>query len=460
MLSKKTSPHTVPPSGSDELPAAPLIPQNSPVPKQKSSPENTPESSESQGKAVPEVLETPEDAEARVTLSARESVLQNQSVYPGDALIPIALRLNPQRYEAQARYLVAKDECETGATVWQGVLRAQIPIEAASETCEIFLEARSANGTLLAQNIFSVDLAPVSVSLNKWCQLAKFLPAVASTLNAIATGVQLRGAESDCFELDAAAATTTDLNLAQASNLDSRVLASFPKLQRLNVAFSGAHNFAALRKLRNLKTLILSGVPLLSLKALPPLFQLQSLDVSQTGLQNLEGIEQFKGLVELRAAQNSLVEVSQLANLTFLRSVSLAHNAALQNISGLEKAVNLQTLDMSNTAITDFGSLARFPLLQNLHLAQTSVLDLHFLSRFPHLRALTLTNTLVSSIEPLANQFKLEVVNIKATKVTDALPLQNLTSLKMVLLDRNNMGSGNCPAHSPSVALNAACVAF
>ncbi|QJW91482.1 hypothetical protein HNV11_19905 [Spirosoma taeanense] len=94
---------------------------------------------------------------------------------------------------------------------------------------------------------------------------------------------------------------------------------------------------------------------------------------------------------------SSLTKLTQLPN---LQSLNL-WDTQVSDIQVLAQLPNLQSLDLSGTKVSDIQGLAQLPNLQSLDLSGTKVSDIQGLAQLPNLQSLNLRGTKVSDISPL-----------------------------------------------------------
>ena len=97
--------------------------------------------------------------------------------------------------------------------------------------------------------------------------------------------------------------------------------------------------------------------------------------------------------------------LAEMASLTKLDTRSYKVN----NLTGLECATNLETLNLCGTDVLDFTPLANLTNLRRLSLDSTDVSDLSPLANLTNLERLYLSGTDISDITPLENLTKLQI---------------------------------------------------
>ena len=156
-----------------------------------------------------------------------------------------------------------------------------------------------------------------------------------------------------------------------------------------------------------------------------------------------------------KASTDQLTQ-GDLAKLAALTSM----NAGIQNLAGLEAAINLAALDLSNNNIGDLEPLADLyrltsltldrnsvtdlgPLmgldLTNLHLTANGIEDLESLRSLTTLTELVLASNDIQDISPLAALAQLETLNLNINSIADVTAVRGLRALKGLYLVSNRV---------------------
>ncbi len=141
---------------------------------------------------------------------------------------------------------------------------------------------------------------------------------------------------------------------------------------------------------------------------------LMSLTATDKEIVNLTGLEEATGLTTLDLGQNSIVSLSPLSGLTSLTGLDLAGNA-IENVSPLRNLTNLETLDLDGNKIENVSSLSGLSSLETLNLRNNDVMDVTPLSTMTHL-----THLYLSGNENLTNIKHL--VKLTSTTIDIDLP--------------------------------------
>ena len=128
----------------------------------------------------------------------------------------------------------------------------------------------------------------------------------------------------------------------------------------------------------------------------------------------------------------------------------IARNANIRDLTGLEHAHNLRSLDLgseyvegegalNSNAVSDFSPLQALGQLTRLNLSFSSLSDVSFLSALTQLRALYLWNNSIADVSPLANLTQLTQLYLSNNTITDVAPLAELTQMRYLSFDNNSI---------------------
>jgi LPXTG-motif cell wall-anchored protein len=138
-----------------------------------------------------------------------------------------------------------------------------------------------------------------------------------------------------------------------------------------------------------------------------------SLDASDRGIEELEGLELAANLQELLLDSNAIRNFEPIAGLS-----------------------NLVHLSLSNNKMSDISGLAALTNLESLILDGNEIVDISILSQFSKLTLLSLQENKVKDIGPLAN-LNIEFLNIGYNDIDDISSLLELENLQYVLIMNN-----------------------
>ena len=107
----------------------------------------------------------------------------------------------------------------------------------------------------------------------------------------------------------------------------------------------------------------------------------------------------------------------------------------VRNLSGLEHAINLRSLDLRSNHIEDLMPISELRGLTKLTLTKNRLSDVSALSRLTKLRSLELDENEITDLFPLINLFRLEFIDLSENRLTDLGPLSGKQA--NVVVDRN-----------------------
>ena len=173
---------------------------------------------------------------------------------------------------------------------------------------------------------------------------------------------------------------------------------------------------------------------------------LTRLSARNANITNLTGLEGATNLTSLDLGaewtngrfinSNSVSNLSPLANLTNLEWLFLGSNA-ISDIAPLANLTNLEGLFLESNTISDIAPLANLTNLTGLYLYVNSISDIAPLANLTNLEGLFLESNAISDIAPLANLTNLTGLGLGNNAISDIAPLANLTNLTGLSLNNN-----------------------
>ncbi|CAL1713429.1 unnamed protein product [Somion occarium] len=147
------------------------------------------------------------------------------------------------------------------------------------------------------------------------------------------------------------------------------------------------------------------------------LLNLESLDISDNGIDSLRQLECLRHLRELRADGNNVDNIDGLQKMDGLVKLSLQRN-------------NIRTIDLT---------ACRWTRLEMLNLSQNRLSTIHGLSSLPALVALNLDNNLLGELDPNGSMPRLRILRVSGNRLQqlNASPFPNLRTL---YADNNSLG--------------------
>ncbi|WP_053433597.1 leucine-rich repeat domain-containing protein [Sporosarcina globispora] len=158
---------------------------------------------------------------------------------------------------------------------------------------------------------------------------------------------------------------------------------------------------------------------------------LVSIDLSSAGIKDLSGLEKAVNLEDLSLWDNHIKDLSPLGGLEHLMSLDLDGNPItdLKPLTGLS---NLLALFLSNTGIKDFSSLNELSGLMYLTLSNNGIESIPDISGLKNLEILELNSNDITSLKGLEGLSNLMMLTIESNPVSD---FSALSKMKLLYLD-------------------------
>lgn len=118
-----------------------------------------------------------------------------------------------------------------------------------------------------------------------------------------------------------------------------------------------------------------------------------------------------------------------------------AKGKGIKDLTGLEKCLNLQLLDLANNEVADLAPIKGLTHIQSLDLSQNKITDLAPLTGLAALQYLHLGNNQIANVTPLSGITKLSALYLPNNKIADVAPLGKLTGLVSLDLGSNQVAS-------------------
>ena len=130
---------------------------------------------------------------------------------------------------------------------------------------------------------------------------------------------------------------------------------------------------------------------------------------------------------------NAGMTVDEMATLRELHAVSMD----IQNLAGLEAAVNLVELRLGNNLISDLSPLTGLVKLDHIGLEENVISDLSPLAGLIGVSELQLGNNLISDLSPLKGLINLRGITLHHNAISDLSPLAGLIRLEWIGMSHN-----------------------
>ena len=165
---------------------------------------------------------------------------------------------------------------------------------------------------------------------------------------------------------------------------------------------------------------------------------LYRLDAMSKGITDITGLEYATNLGTLDLRRNQISDISPLSGLINLSWLGIYGNQ-ISDLSPLSSLTNLRELDPGNNEISDISAISNLTNLTYLDLTQNQISDVNALSNLTNLTRLYLSQNQVADISPLSGLTNLTSLDIGMNQVTDINSLSALTSLEGLWLHNNQI---------------------
>lgn len=148
------------------------------------------------------------------------------------------------------------------------------------------------------------------------------------------------------------------------------------------------------------------------------MLSLTHLEAQAHNISSLSGLEAAVNLQSLSLRFNHVGDLSPLSGLSNLSSLHLNDNE-VHDVSPLSGLTNLYTLDLHDNEISDISALSGLTQVRSLALRQNPLSDISALAGMTSLGELSLLETRVSDISALANLEELRYVDLRDCPLND-----------------------------------------
>ena len=166
---------------------------------------------------------------------------------------------------------------------------------------------------------------------------------------------------------------------------------------------------------------------------------LTSLVANDRDIQDLTGLEYAINLENLYAPDNQIADLSPLSELINLRILNVWHNP-IESLSPIAGLSNLEHITLvGDGGISDLSPLAGLVKLRHFLTWGNPISDLSPLVSLTQLETLDICGSKASDISPLAKLTTLKELYLVENAISDVSPLSGLTNLTRLSLERNSI---------------------
>ena len=171
--------------------------------------------------------------------------------------------------------------------------------------------------------------------------------------------------------------------------------------------------------------------------------KLKRLTLSDCGLSTISGLDKAQNLEYIDLGNNTIRNLDPLSRMMNLKEINLNHNA-LTGLNALSVLSNLEKLDVSYNSLTSIAPLATCTKLTDLNVSQNELTELGAIDNLPALKYLSANNNAITDVSLLADNTSLVELHFAKNQVEDITALSTLTNLEVI--DFSNNKVVNLPA--------------
>ena len=168
--------------------------------------------------------------------------------------------------------------------------------------------------------------------------------------------------------------------------------------------------------------------------------RLIELNLDCKGVYDLTGIEYAVNLKKLIISNIMELDTSALTKLTHLKYLHIeCCNLTNEDIKVLENLTNLEYLSLKYNKISDISVLRNLHKLEELTIIGSNIEDISPLSNLTSLKYLNLSGNKIKDISAMNKLVSLKIVNLDNNQISSVPTLEGLNNLKLLKLTRNNI---------------------
>jgi uncharacterized repeat protein (TIGR02543 family) len=228
------------------------------------------------------------------------------------------------------------------------------------------------------------------------------------------------------------------LNLPGGTALTSSQLAG---LTELDISDSGISNLEGLQYAVNLTTLIANGNDIVSLDPIKSLNNLSVLSLQSNYIKDITAFQNMPSLVYLNLNDNYVISIEALKGLTNLEILGLNANL-ISDLSPLKTLIKLTILDLSSNVPHNITEISTLTNLELLSLAGNNISDISVLKNMTKLQILELQNNSITDISVLDSLKAKGAFNSEDSIIVLSYNYLNLSSSSQQEAYYNNLKQG------------------
>lgn len=161
--------------------------------------------------------------------------------------------------------------------------------------------------------------------------------------------------------------------------------------------------------------------------------KLKRLDIRSNSIFDVKFLENMENLISLDMFDNNIKNIEPISNLGKLQSLYLKSNQ-VNDTKSIGQLVELKFLNIASNQIRDITSLYQLKNLEYLDISSNQINDVTSLNKLKNLVFLDMSSNRVNDITPLNKLENLISLNISANQINDIASLNKINSIKSLQL--------------------------
>lgn len=196
--------------------------------------------------------------------------------------------------------------------------------------------------------------------------------------------------------------------------------------------------------LAGIKKLDFKGWPLISIRGIQYVCDLEELNLYQSKMNNLSFLKKLVKLKKLDLSwSDSISEIESLSGLTDMEDLRISYSSGLKNFYPINNMKKLKILDLSENFLYDNTFMSSIDWIEEINLSKNNLTEYKVEKENLKLRSLDISANHLSNIEFLRKIPDLIHLDISVNKITDLEPLLCLTKLEYLDMRGNKIDFSN-----------------
>lgn len=217
-------------------------------------------------------------------------------------------------------------------------------------------------------------------------------------------------------------------------------LSYFTGLESLTIHNYAGDDYSFLKQMPRLKYLDLSDCSMSAegLSAISCCLKLETLNLNNCGVSNIEALSSLTALKVLYVDDNSINDLTAVGKMASLEELYICRNA-VTSLSALSDLKALRILDVSLNSLDSISPLGQCTTLSELNLSENKLTDIKAIGSLVNLTVLKAAKNSIEDVEGIEKCTKLQVFDLSNNKLTDISGLAEIATLTEVNIDYNDV---------------------